>query len=116
MNLLTKDQILSVVDLPRETVDVPEWNGSVLVSGISAKQRQLLLSSLGDDDDAPLGENQKAMMAAAFIIDEDGGTMFTEEDVLVLGNKSDIALDRVISVGMRLSGMSVEAIDDLAKN
>lgn len=116
MELLSKEQIIGAKDLDRETVEVPEWGGSVTVSGISAKQRQNLLRSLGSNDSDELGPNQKGHMAAAFIINDDGSPMFTGEEIIRLGDKSDAALDRVISVGMRLSGMDAEAAEVIAKN
>jgi hypothetical protein len=42
--------------------------------------------------------------------------MFSDQDVTKLGKKSARALDRVFDVSQRLSGITKEDVEDLAKN
>jgi hypothetical protein len=112
MNILTKEQILNTPALPQKIVDVPEWNGSVVVRGMTADER--------DDFEDAIREfglkNLRARMASMTIIDTQGARLFTESDIAELGSKSASALDRVVDVATKLSGLTQEAVDVLEKN
>jgi hypothetical protein len=42
--------------------------------------------------------------------------LFTDEDVAALGQRSAAALERVFDAASRLSGLSAEDMEELAKN
>jgi len=112
MTILSKDQILSVDDIRKEKVEVPEWGGSVFVKGMTAIQR--------DNYERLHMEkklrNYRATAAAQCICDENGKSLFTEADVKTLADKSASALDRIFTKMLELSGASEDDIDHLAKN
>jgi len=60
--------------------------------------------------------NVRARLCAISIVDETGKRMFSDEDVRALGRKSAAALDRVFAAAQRLSGLTDEDVEELAKN
>lgn len=119
MTRLTRDAILSVDDLQREEVDVPEWGGSVLVRGLSGRERDAyeatIISQRGSDVKLNLA-NARAKLIVRAVIDDEGRPLFSEDDVQALAAKSAIAIERVYAVAQRLSGMSKDDLDELTKN
>lgn len=119
MTLLTKEQILGADDLEREEVEVSQWGGSVLVQGLTAKQRGILMDRLIDQR----GNGRKLRLAdiqvltcALSIVDADGARMFSDMELSKLASKSSAALQAVFEVAQRLSGLSDEQVEELAKN
>lgn len=119
MTILTREQILQANDIITETVSVPEWGGEVLVRGLSGSERDgfedATLEQKGKSRRVNLA-NVRARLCALSIVDENGKRMFSDEDVRALGRKSAAALDRVFSAAQRLSGLSDEDVEELAKN
>jgi hypothetical protein len=119
---LTREQILNCSDLEDiEIVDVPEWGGKVRVKALSGKERDKYETSLMEFDSKAKkviykAENVKARLAAYSIVDENGTRMFSDKDILTLGNKSAKALNRVVDVCRRKSGITDDDMADLEKN
>lgn len=119
MGLLTRDQILNADDLPRETVEVPEWGGSVLVRGMTGRQRDRFEESMVQEKKGKRKLNMQDFRArgcAECIIDEKGERVFSEQDVQLLAQKSAAALERVYAVVARLSGLRPEDEEELLGN
>ena len=125
---LTRDAILGAKDIHTEEVDVPEWGGVVRVRGMSGRERDEFEASLLEE---PAGNRQqrrqkrkqketnlaniRAKMCAWCIVDEAGGRLFSDQDIVALGGKSAAALDRVFDVAQRMSGFDEEDIDEIAE-
>jgi hypothetical protein len=109
---LTRDAILAAHDLPTEEVEVPEWNGTVVVRGLTGEGRDEFESSttvLRGNTAVRDTANIRAKLVAYCVIDhETGEPAFTQQDVAALGKLSGVALNRVWAVACRLSGMSNE--------
>jgi len=118
--MLTKDQILNVKDYQIEEVEVPEWGGSVFVRGLTGAERDEYEASMvqfqGSKFKSMEIRNIRARMAAYAICDADGNRVFSSSDVLALSKKSAAALDRIMTVAARLSGMTAEDQELLRKN
>ena len=118
MGLLTRDQILEAPDAVVETVEVPEWGGSVNVRGLSAAERdqyeQETFVASGNEKASWIGA--RARLVVRTLVDEKGQRLFTKGDIDRLGQKSAVALNRVWEVAMSLSGMSKRDIGELLKN
>jgi len=113
-NLLTRDQILSKNELPREIVPVPEWGGSVCVQGLTAERRDLLeieISEAGKEKGQMRLKNFRSRILALTVVDENGIQVFGDTDVNALGETSAAAVERVFDVAVRLSGMSSDEDD-----
>lgn len=121
--LLTREQILEVVDLQQETVAVPEWGGEVMVRGLTGTERDAFeqdIVQLKRDGKRTSTEmdlhNVRAKLCVRCIVDENGERLFGDVDMEALGRKSATALSRVFEAAQRLSGLSDQDVEELAKN
>ena len=113
--MLTREQILAADDLSRETVDVPEWGGSVVVQMMRGSDRDAFEASIITEGKPDL-RNMRAKLAAACIVDESGKRLFSVADVDALGAKSAKALERVTSVAQRLNRLGDEQLEEIKGN
>jgi hypothetical protein len=117
---LSRDDILKAADNEPEEVDVPEWGGTVLVRGMTGRERDAFEMSMlqpgrgGRRTIDPA--NVRAKLVARCVVDDDGNRLFTDADVAELGGKSAAAVDRVYAVAARLSGMGAEDQEDLVRD
>ena len=110
---LSKDDILGRDDRRTEEVAVPEWSGSVLVRGMTGRERDDFESSMLIQAGGQAGRdlrNTRAKLVAKCAVDDDGARLFTDGDVTALGEKSAAALVRVFEVAARLSGLDEEDV------
>lgn len=118
--ILNKDQILEANDLKTETVDVPEWGGSVLVRSLTGTDRDAFEASMitvsTDGTRKPNMSNMRAKLVALTVVDEAGRLVFDVSDVDRLARKSAAALERVFMAAQRINGIGVDAQEDIAKN
>lgn len=120
---LTADQILGADDLRSEDVSVPEWGGIVRVQGMSGTARDEFEASLMKDSmdgvaskDKAL-DNYRARLAALTMVDAEGKRLFrSPAEVKRLGQKSADALNRVVEVASRLSGLTSDDVEELTGN
>ena len=113
--MLTKEQILSSEDLTKEIVDVPEWGGEVYVRAMTGTERDAFEASIVKDGGTNLA-NIRAKLCALCMVDEDGNRLFIDGDVLALGKKSALALDRVFNAAQKLNGIAKDDVKDMVKN
>ena len=111
--MLTREQILQSDDLPRETVQVPEWGGEVQVRTMTGTDRDAFEASLIGKEGRL--ENVRARLVSLTLCDESGSRLFSDGDITALGGKSAKALDRVFAVSQRLNGIGTDQVD-AAKN
>lgn len=120
VRMLTRDLILSALDLPTKVVDVPEWKGSVTVRAMTGKERDSFEASMIAEKGETRGakfNNLRARLCAMVIVGADGrSSLFTEKDVMALGEKSARALNRVFDVARELSGFSEADVKELEGN
>ena len=117
---LTKDQILEANDLKTQSVEVPEWGGSVLVRTMSGTDRDAFEASMitlsPDGTRKPNMTNMRAKLVALTVVDDAANRLFDASDVDRLALKSASALERVFEAAQRINGLGVDAQDDIAKN
>ena len=129
MKCLTKEQILKADDVAIEAVKVPEWGSGdveacVFVRGLTGTQRDNFEGSRVSVTDGGQKkrkvrlnhENTRANLLAMSLCDERGTLLFTLDDVIDLGRKSALALDRCFDVAQRLSGMGEQNAEITLKN
>lgn len=121
--LLRKQDILSSDDIQTEDVEVPEWGGRVRVKAMSGEEKDSFEASLvitrqkgNTITRLPNNQNVRAKLVARSIVDESGELIFSEEDVVRLGRKSAMALDRVVEVASRLSRLKEADIKELSES
>lgn len=123
-------QIFSAQDVPRETVEVPEWGATFEVRGMSQGAREQFVAEFGDAAqkaaaDKAAGRNPDAAALQGFTLFlltgfvYNPGTddkVFTADDLAAIQQRSSVAIDRLASVAMRLSGLGQKAVDDAGKS
>ena len=114
-----RDLIKEIDDNEQEAVHVPEWDVTVFVRGLTARERDRFEASVvvgsGKDTKVKM-ENARARLVVMSTYDEDGKKVFSTDDIGWLGEKSARALERIFKVAMRLSGLTEEDMEELEKN
>ena len=118
--LLTREMILARQALVAELVNVAEWGGTVRVRELTGAERDRYEAALvkmqkGGKTDLTM-DNARARLVSLAVIDASGARVFTEADVVKLGNLSAVALSRVFDVAARLSKITEEDLEELAGN
>lgn len=119
MTTLNRDQILEANDLTLESVDVPEWGGSVMVRAMTGADRDAFDASNVKEVDGKLVSdytNLCVKLVARTIVDEAGNRIFSDDDMSALGRKSAAALDRVYRVAQRLNMVGAQGAAEAGKN
>ena len=118
MKVLSRGDILKVDDIQIELVEVPEWDGSVYVKGMTGAERDDFETSIiqqrGKNHRVNM-TNIRAKLVSKTTCDEKGAALFTGTDIKALGKKSALALQRVFDVAQRLSGITSDDIDELSE-
>jgi hypothetical protein len=115
MKMLSKIEILECNDIKSEVVKVPEWNGEVLVQGLTLAEKDSWADCIIVDGKADMN-GATALLCALCMRDENGERLFSSDDIDALDAKSAQALDRVFQVAQRLSGIGQEEIEETVKN
>src|SRR5258708_13142643 len=116
---LSKDDILKVEDIKSEEIEVPEWGGSVMVRGLTGRERDEFEAGIMERRGKrlfPNVANGRAKLVARCCVDHDGQPLFNTPDAQDLGGKSAAAMERIYEVAARLSGMTDEDIEELVEN
>lgn len=120
--LLTRKDVLSKNRLKMELVEVPEWEGDVYIRELS--QGQLLeynehlhkISEKNPEITPSASLELMALLVFYSVCDEQGNPLFAEDDVKDLANSNLNVLLTLSTKIMKLSGVSGEAIDEVAAN
>jgi hypothetical protein len=117
---LSRDDILKCEDNAPEEVEVPEWGGTVLVRGMSGRERDAFEVSMRDQRSGQqipgALNNLRAKVVARCVVDDDGDRLFTDSDFAALGEKRAAPIIRLFNVAARLSGLSEEDQKEMAAN
>lgn len=98
---------------------MPEWGGSVFVRGMTGAERSRFEQSItkiqGKNVSVNL-DNVPVRITIMCAVDEAGQRLFSDDDMAELNAKSASALNRIMEVAMRLSGLSGAEIEAISKN
>lgn len=117
-----RESLLQAVQLPREVVSVPELGIVVTVQGMSGTQRDAFESTLftstanGRRRVLDTRNIRSKLLVHCLVDEETGQPLFTENDIHDLGRVQAKILDRLFPVAQRLSGLTDQDVEDLAKN
>lgn len=114
--MLNRDSILSAQDLTTQTVEVPEWGGTVTVRMMTGTERDAFNSSLGVVNGKADMTDYRAKVVALTMVNEDGQRIFNIEDAPALSKKSTAVLERIFIAAATLNGMLTNSVDDAEKN
>jgi len=114
---LTRQEVLAADDLPRQEVQVPEWGGTVFVRVLSGTERDAFEQSVAGPRGGAMNlANVRARLVVLCATDASGERLFTDKDVVELGKKSAVALDRVFLAAQKLNGMTDADVEEMAEN
>jgi hypothetical protein len=113
-----RDKILAVTnDTPSELIHISEWGVDVLVRGFSLGAKDDFLTSVYNPETKK--SDIKAFTVGVLIgtayDPESGEKLFTEADIPILKQKSAAAVQRIVDVGSKLSGLTDDAIEVAGK-
>jgi hypothetical protein len=114
--MLSRDEILSKTSLKKQTVQVPEWGGCVLVSEMNGEARDRLEMALQKKDASGHIISPRAKLVIATVVDEAGNRLFTDNDSEAVGKLSSSSLDIICEVAQKLNGLLGEDLDEAKKN
>lgn len=116
MVMLNKDDILGTKDLRTKTINIPEWGGDVIISTMTALDRDEFEVAMINTVKPKSRSSIRASVAVRVIVDKNGNRLFSDEDAGILSGKSGVALTRVYDTAISLNRITDEDIDELAKN
>jgi hypothetical protein len=99
--------------LPRETADVPELGGLLIVKAMDGRRRDAFTTSLLLHPGASVESdytNISAKIVAFSVVDENDQLVFTQADVALLGSLPGGVLKPVTDIAQRLSGLDATAV------
>jgi len=111
--------VRAIDDQVIERLFVPEWKGCVYVRNLSGRERDAFedASITGRGKDRRLNlRNIRARLVVMATCNADGKALFQEKDIGWLGEKNAAPLDRIFDVAQRLSRISDDDVEELAKN
>lgn len=116
---LTRDAILAPRALKRETVDVPELGGTVVIQELTAAERDAFEASCvkrkGKKTEPDI-TNIRAKLVVQAARDEAGARLFTDQDAAAIGALPASTVNRLFEVASRLSGLTEEDVEELEGN
>jgi len=113
-NLSSK--IFAAADIESELVEVAQWDVTLLVKSITAKDRAMMISgSVENNGVFRLEEILPDLVIASCYDPETGEKVFQAGDRDALMAKSAAPIEQLAQVAMRLSGMDDEAVDAAGK-
>jgi hypothetical protein len=123
---LLRDKILNAKDIKSETVHVDEWDSDLVVRGLTGAERADIIAKATVTETNEKGEvvnttvDQLVLLPLIIIATvtdpADGSQVFGDADRDALNGKASAPLDKVSGVALRLSGMTKQAGDAIAKN
>ena len=121
MKPLSAQDILAARPWPTETLEIPEWGGTVTVRGLSGTELDEFNTSVirqkGNNVEVNR-RNYRAKLVARCLVNGDGKTpLFKDEgQIVALGMQPVKILDRILEVVNRLNGTTDEKQEELIKN
>lgn len=115
---LSRSQILSKKEnLPRQEVNIPEWEGSVWVRSLTVGERD---SIDGEFNAARVKgktpDNLRARMLIKGCCDESGKALFTEADIAEVNGLPATILEKIFDAILKINRIGAGAVEDAEKN
>jgi hypothetical protein len=115
---MTREQILTVDDLPRKEVPVPKWNDTVWLRTITAAERDAYMLSARPvaEGEEPNYENFRARLLVYAICDAQGNRLFKDGEDDLVGAKCADAIMLLFREAQALNGLAPDSVEDARKN
>lgn len=117
MSIINK--IKQARDTESESYEIPEWDVTVEIRSMSARQRASMNNVI--EEDVSASQRQELMwgyLLCSCVFDPSSGDpVFTEEDMdWVLTDKSFAVIDKLTAKCLEVSSVNREAVDDAGKS
>jgi hypothetical protein len=114
---MNREEILKTKTVKTESVDVPEWGGTLFVHSLNGLER---VKFFDRDVAEKLGEESPARMGIMLLIhclrDEQGQHIFLPEDAAQLEEQDGQLVNRLCAIANRVNGIGQDAADAAKKN
>lgn len=110
--LLTREAVLSAKDVATEDVEVPAWGGKIRVRSMTVAEQNEFARRASSQEKTSVG----AWLVAALAVDENGGQLFTTEDVAALEKKNAKAVAAVVEAILKVNKIGEKEVNDAEKN
>lgn len=101
-----RTKIAQAEDIPTETVEVPEWGVVIEVRGMTGGDRAEVMQEQVDGDGTIDFKSMYPDVVIKTAYDPStGARIFQDGDRAMILSKAGVAVDRIATVGLRLSGM-----------
>lgn len=114
--MFTKEQLLAI-DIEKEKVEL--FGGCVYVRGMTGTERDRWEQTMLNDSKKSKGEvydHMRASIVVRTVCDDKGNRLFSDDDIPRVSLMPAAVLDKMYGVGARLSGVSKDDAEELAKN
>lgn len=114
-NVSMRDRIKQSSDITSETVDVPQWDVKLEVRSMKGGERARMLMAVNTGEKMDFEKFYPEIIIATCYDPDTGERVFEPGDTEWLNDKSSAALEKLARVGMKLSGMGEDAVDEAGK-
>ena len=116
MSILSKDEILQLGGKRKtQTVSIAEWGGDVNIRELTAGEYdKLQLMHYDARQSGKRRDHIRASWVAAYLADENGERIFSDNDVTAIAKMGAKAIDRVFEAGQAFNGLDED--EELVKN
>lgn len=97
------------VDVPQETVEVPELGASVVVRGMTGKEQTALYKSSSSKTGTLDQDHFTARLIAACLVDSGGNRLLEDGEWEIVYQKFTQSFNRVAQAAMRVNGLGADA-------
>ena len=111
-----RDKIIAADDIQTELVEIPEWGVTILVKSMTGAERGQMLKGVTANGQIDISKTISDVLIFTAHDPETEERIFTLADRDLLNEKSGSAIQRAAEVGMRLSGLMPESIDEAGKD
>jgi hypothetical protein len=112
-----REKIKSTNDIKKEILEIEEWDCSIEIRTMTAKQRAVILDKvMGDKGNMDHDLFHGYMITVSCFDPETGELIFQPDDAEWLMEKSSGPIERIMTSVMRLSGLNKSAIEEAEKN
>ena len=109
MSVLSRDAIKMANDVRLDTVEVPEWGGSVCIKTLSGTERDAFEEGYSEQK----MKNFRARFLVLTLCDESGERLYADSEADELGSKSAVVLNRLFDSAWSLNAFRNEDVDAL---
>ncbi|MFB5622533.1 MAG: hypothetical protein ACE5RH_00930 [Nitrosarchaeum sp.] len=112
-----REKIKNIDDIKKEILDIPEWECSIEIRSMTAKQRANILDKVTNEGGSIDNDLFFSHMIVASCFDsETGELIFDMDDANWIMDKSSGPIEKLMSNIMRISGLNKNSVEEAEKN